>query len=373
MELPCPRELTKQGRSDEFFKKAHEIYKEFFGKENTHGTFVHKDEVHEYTGKDGAVYLSCEHAHTLVSAFSEEKGINGKAFETRSRLKSLNNALDEMCLREFDIHFNTGEKPDRKSVERLKEETELRYEADNKRKEIGQLDVRISELKKIERETTKLFLENDEKAAEAEIRQISAEKSLRNAEERVYIAEQKLKQVNEKYKVVSKELKNVLDKKARASEIHKISDLFGETQTYHKNMLDGTRAIGSEAYHNLKEAKAKLEQAVSLQTIVEQKEKAIQPLYNQAKSFNEQALKEKERQEQLRKEQQHLIEKRAKVLADEQVRQMFGSVPTSRENRLEKFCDEIKFKDGKSILKAFEEQENQLKQLQRKKSRDWER
>lgn len=123
LELPCPRVLTELGMSDEFFLKAHKIYTEFFGAENTHGTFVHKDEVHEYTAKDGTVQVSCEHAHTLVSAYTEEKGINGKAFETRAKIKTLNKALDDMCVREFGIHLNTGETPQRKSVETLKQES----------------------------------------------------------------------------------------------------------------------------------------------------------------------------------------------------------------------------------------------------------
>ena len=36
LELPCPRVITEQGRSDEFFLKAHEIYKKFFGEKNVH-------------------------------------------------------------------------------------------------------------------------------------------------------------------------------------------------------------------------------------------------------------------------------------------------------------------------------------------------
>lgn len=129
LEIPCPRELTESGRSDEFFKQVYEVMKAFFGPENVHGGFVHKDEVHDYVDEKGASRVSLEHLHGLVSAYTDEKGINGKAFETKARLRAFNQALEDMCVREFGIPFNTGEKPGRKSVERLKLETELRQEA----------------------------------------------------------------------------------------------------------------------------------------------------------------------------------------------------------------------------------------------------
>lgn len=299
LELPCPREITEQDKSDEFFLKAHQLYEEFFGKENTHGTFVHKDEVHEYTAKDGSTQMSLEHAHTLVSAFVEGKGINGKAFETRAKIKALNTAMDEMCVREFGMHLNTGERADRKSVETLKQESEARQE-------LAELNKRI--------------LETDEK---------------------VITAEDKLEEVNAQIDVANKNLKKVLDKKARASEI-KRSIFDRETQSYHINMLDRTRAIGSEAYDDLKKANEIMQQAVAIQTRAERKEKAIELLYQQAE-------REHKKQQELCEEIERKIEERA--------RELFYGVQTSREKRLEDFCKKVKFKDGRSILDAFTEQE----------------
>lgn len=299
LELPCPREITEQDKSDEFFLKAHQLYEEFFGKENTHGTFVHKDEVHEYTAKDGSTQMSLEHAHTLVSAFVEGKGINGKAFETRAKIKALNTAMDEMCVREFGMHLNTGERAERKSVETLKQESEARQE-------LGELNKRI--------------LETDEN---------------------VTTAEDKLEEVNAQIDVANKNLKKVLDKKARASEI-KRSIFDRETQSYHINMLDRTRAIGSEAYDDLKKANEIMQQAVAIQTRAERKEKAIELLYQQAE-------REHKKQQELCEEIERKIEERA--------RELFYGVQTSREKRLEDFCKKVKFKDGRSIFDAFIEQE----------------
>lgn len=299
LELPCPREITEQDKSDEFFLKAHQLYEEFFGKENTHGTFVHKDEVHEYTAKDGSTQMSLEHAHTLVSAFVEGKGINGKAFETRAKIKALNTAMDEMCVREFGMHLNTGERAGRKSVETLKQESEARQE-------LGELNKRI--------------LETDEK---------------------VITAEGTLEEVNAQIDVANENLKKVLDKKARASEI-KRSIFDKETQSYHINMLDRTRAIGSEAYDDLKKANEIMQQAVAIQIRAERKEKAIELLYQQA--------------EREHKKQQELCEKIERKI-EERARELFYGVQTSREKRLEDFCKKVKFKDGKSILDVFTEQE----------------
>lgn len=154
IELPCPLTLTERGISDEFFKSSYKTLSDFFGAENVHGGFVHKDEVHTYTDKDKTLRKSLEHIHVLVSAYTPEKGINGKAFETRARLKALNRALDDMCFRSYGVHLNTKETPEHKSVERLKEETALRATADSLRaiaqqhgKEIQEQEQKLLELR----------------------------------------------------------------------------------------------------------------------------------------------------------------------------------------------------------------------------------
>ena len=131
----------------------------FFGEKNVHGGFVHKDELHEYRDKDGSLKMSMEHMHLLVSCYAEwqqkdrktgemveRKGINGKNFETRPRLNKLNDMMQEMCQREFGVSFNTGEKPQKKSVERLKNESALREKADALRDEVSALTEQVKDL-----------------------------------------------------------------------------------------------------------------------------------------------------------------------------------------------------------------------------------
>ena len=140
IEIPCPQEIVDRGyeETERFFQGVYGIYQDFFGEKNVHGGFVHFDEVHEYTDKDGTKRMSLPHMHCLVSAYSEwteknkktgelteRKGINGKHFETRVRMKRLNELVENFCNQKFGVRFMTGETPQRKSVETLKAEEEV--------------------------------------------------------------------------------------------------------------------------------------------------------------------------------------------------------------------------------------------------------
>lgn len=172
IEIPCPLTLTERGKSDAFFHSAYQTLSEFFGSENVHGGFVHKDEVHTYTDKDKTRRTSLEHVHVLVSAYTPEKGINGKAFETKARLKALNEELDDMCIRSFGVRLNTKETPQRKSVERLKEETELRKEAERLEQRLELIKIGYGEeherLEKARSEAKQSVQEAERKVKEAE-------------------------------------------------------------------------------------------------------------------------------------------------------------------------------------------------------------
>lgn len=364
IELPCPLTLTERGLSNDFFKEAYKTLSDFFGAENVHGGFVHKDEVHTYTDKDKAVRTSLEHVHVLVSAYTPEKGINGKAFETRARLKSLNTELDEMCFRSFGVRLNTKETPEHKSVERLKEETELRKEADT-------LHHRVTELEQQADNARDRFLEYDEKAKEAETRQAEAEQRADGAEKRLTEAEHKLDIANKKHDVAAKELEKVLDQKARASEIHKISHIFGETVEYHKNMLESTRAIGSEAYKELSEANKTRQEAVELLENTHKRASMVEPMYKKAQATLQEAERYKAKYEDMVNNLSKRVEERADELAEQKVKAMFGNVPRGKAQRLEEYCDNIQLKDGRTLLEAFEDKEREL--LQRGRSRGRER
>lgn len=146
LETPVPQEIEKQGRAEEFLQEAHKIIENFFGKENVCGSVCHFDEQHKYIdSKTNEEKESLIHAHTLCCAYVEwtekkknketnevtiveRKGINGKHCETKQRLHELNDKMHNMCLEKFKVAFNTNETPQRKSVERLKNESKLKEE-----------------------------------------------------------------------------------------------------------------------------------------------------------------------------------------------------------------------------------------------------
>ena len=370
IELPCPRELTERGLSDDFFKGAYKTLCDFFGEKNVHGGFVHKDEVHTYTDKDKTLRTSLEHIHVLVSAYTPEKGINGKAFETRARLKALNSALDDMCFRSFGVRLNTKETPAHKSVERLKEESELMDKA-------GRLLKSVNDLQQAEQKAITNAAEAENNALLAEERAERAVSSAENAEIRTEAAkkelaeaEHQLKITNKKHEAAAKDLESVLDKKARASEIHKISHIFGETVEYNKNMLDSTRAIGSEAFKNLQKAHEERQEAAESLAKAEEMQRSVKPLHDKAQTEYEQAKQERKKQQQLRENMEKEIESRADALAEEKIAAMFGTVPRGKAQRLEEFCRSVKYDDGTSVLDKFNQQELELLKRSQKKSKN---
>lgn len=128
LEAPCPAPITEAGRSDEFFELFYELLREFFGADNVCGGTSHRDEVHNYADRDGTIQTSLEHAHYIVVPYAEwtdakgreRKGINGKHWETREMLTRFNQAVNDMCLREFGLEYNTHGLAEHKTVEELK-------------------------------------------------------------------------------------------------------------------------------------------------------------------------------------------------------------------------------------------------------------
>lgn len=124
--IPCPEEVTEQGRTKEFFNKVNDCMKEYFGEKNWHGMEIHVDEVHKYY--DPKLHKECTslvHAHGVATPFVEGKGVNCKAFMTKANLARATKVVDDMCLREFGVSFRTYRDPQHKSVEELKSETNI--------------------------------------------------------------------------------------------------------------------------------------------------------------------------------------------------------------------------------------------------------
>lgn len=238
------------------------------------------------------------------------------------------------------------------------------------------LQSRVDELERATEQEAARFLEADAKATDAEMRAASAEKTAANAEQRTAAAEKKLKEVNAQVEVATKEVKAALDKAAKASEITSLTSMLHRvgqhknTVTYNENMLDRTRAIGHEAYEDLQKANQTKQEAVAIQQRAEAKEKAIDPLYQQASEAHRQAQAELSRAKKISEQSEQLIEQKAEARASEMVREIMQGTPTRERDRMRKYMDSLQFKDGTTALEQFEEQE---RQLQRKLNRGLQR
>lgn len=274
IELPCPDAIRQQGRSDDFFVKMYQQLQLFFGNENVHGGFVHKDEIHDYYNKDGSKTTSLEHIHVLVSAYTPEKGINGKAFETKARLNALNKALDQTCLREFGLRLNTDETPQHKTVERLKEESELRQEAAQLREAIKDLQTQKDVLTAAEVEAIKgeknilgglkgvTFKEYEAlKRTAAKVESMEAERdkarnNSRNWKKAKEAAEKRADQVEHDYNAKFQELEAEYNAKKRAVEQErpsmKLKIQNAQLESDNKRLLSIIQERLPEVYANLK-------------------------------------------------------------------------------------------------------------------------
>lgn len=173
LETPVPQAVADAGKAAEFLRDCHEEFIKYFGAENVGGTVCHFDEVHPYTDKDGKERMSLIHGHTLVANYvewseknketgeiEERKGINGKNFETRKRLKALNKAIHEMCLERYGVSFNTGLTAEKKQIEVLKHESLVRENDELSRKN-AEKDEIIEEKERIIAQKDKIIEEKD--------------------------------------------------------------------------------------------------------------------------------------------------------------------------------------------------------------------
>lgn len=160
--MVCPKELTDQGKSEDFFRSAYDFIDKYcamkYGQSFPCGMVVHRDEVHDYLDHGWKERTSLEHGHMWVTPYAKwidqrtvygedgkplreaptesgkkgkivkekylAEGLNCKHFLNQSFLKELQQEFDKHVFREFGIHYMTGEKALHMSVEELKADSE---------------------------------------------------------------------------------------------------------------------------------------------------------------------------------------------------------------------------------------------------------
>lgn len=110
--IALPKGLVGSGKEKEFFDMAYNELAEFSGgKENLTTGYVHADEIHDYYDPIKREEVqSRQHLHVSGIPWTEEFGVNAKNFQTRSRMKELNDRINDKCLELFQTPFYDWDK-----------------------------------------------------------------------------------------------------------------------------------------------------------------------------------------------------------------------------------------------------------------------
>lgn len=236
--IPCPREITEQGRTKEFFDKVNDCMKEYFGEENWHGMEVHVDEVHGYYDRHKHEQcMSLEHAHGVATPFVEGKGVNAKGFMTKANLSRATQVVDEMCLKEFGVSYRTYQDPQHKSIEELKSETNI---ARNEMQKV------IDTQNKVIDQNRDTIVKQNDKITENQMEMMELDTALQDMRSE----NRSLQTANDKLRTENESLRTALGEKNQS-----FNKLYNEYET----MLDKNNGLKKSIKKLLKEQQSQLE------------------------------------------------------------------------------------------------------------------
>lgn len=122
LDIPIPDGIPNSELRN-FTIKVNEIIKNTTGitSDDIVAIYVHVDEVHDYIDSSTKQErTSMRHIHQYVIPNIDNK-LNGKIFSSRKNMIAVNNAIEEMCQKDYGVPFMTGEKTkSNESVESLK-------------------------------------------------------------------------------------------------------------------------------------------------------------------------------------------------------------------------------------------------------------
>lgn len=250
--ISSPEGLTDEQQRAFFAVAYDEVAKMSGGRQNVSVGFVHVDEVHEYIDENGERKMSRPHLQLAGVPYTSEKGVNGKAFETRARMAAVNRAIDERCKRELGFAFLTGKKGlTGRTVEELQAASDTRAEEQVH----AALNAQNAALERTVRE-------NERAAAEAEKAAQSANERARAASEQ---ADQLYALIESTSKIEPKVKKRIFSRRevveVDPNEYRKLQAAASRVRKADKVLLqrDGILAKAKEqAAEMLREAKAKV-------------------------------------------------------------------------------------------------------------------
>ncbi len=241
--IPCPREITEQGRTKEFFDKVNDCMTDYFGKENWHGMEVHVDEVHGYYDRvKHEECMSLEHAHGVATPYVEGKGVNAKGFMTKANLSRATKVIDEMCLKEFGISYRTYGDPQHKTIEELKSEHNIA------RNEMQKVIDKQSKMIDQNRDT---IIKQTDKITENQMEMMELDTALQDMRSE----NRSLQTANENLKMENERLRTALGEKNQS-----FNKLYNEYET----MLDKNYGLKKSIKKLVKEQQSQLESLENL-------------------------------------------------------------------------------------------------------------
>lgn len=168
LEIPFPPGISDiQG----FANKVYDIAQKQYPEAVFLNAYVHTDEKHKYVDAETKkIRESLDHMHIFVMPVQDDR-LNGKDFSSRKNMRSLNNAIQEMCQRDYGLDFMNGtKKKSRDSVETLKNKSDkeaLALKLRRVKKKEADLKQQEADLRLKEQEAEKKYLEAQKMQSEA--------------------------------------------------------------------------------------------------------------------------------------------------------------------------------------------------------------
>ena len=220
LEVVCPKEIEAMGREDEFFEKAYQAYDEMMPGSLV-GAQVHKDEKHIYIDSGNVKRESLYHMDMFGVPNTKAHGINMKIFMDQAKIIQIQDTIQKITIKEFGISYNTGESPQKKSVEEMKIDSSIQAKKNEMVETTEQLECIKDEVKNLDN-----TIKHKTKKAEEII--THAEGQAEN------IVQQAYQRINEL---------NVLDEKTKKERIQKESQFKKYTNEKHRDMFQITSAL----------------------------------------------------------------------------------------------------------------------------------
>lgn len=135
VEIPVPNGISQDKKTlTNFAKLATTKMHKIFGTKNFVGGWLHIDEIHEYVDRDTKEKrTSLPHLHLYYVPEKSDK-LCAKKVTTKSNLQKVQRVMDELCRKEFNAEFLTGEKAKNRNWKKVED---LKIDSDNLLAEIA--------------------------------------------------------------------------------------------------------------------------------------------------------------------------------------------------------------------------------------------